>query len=480
MTGGEASDVIISGDTTTPGFLATIGLTAGTTSAPEPSDTLAGRHAISVTDASKTTGTTITPVQAGALVSDTFFINDYAITYAATDAENTSAENAQVIADAINDTSGLNITATANANGTITLTSDLAGESNIIAIENEGTALGVTGLDSLGALMTNPFPIGPGTALDAYVVDNGTDATVTNTFNSDDETVTWTRTYAHTTIYGSESTLESLMDFILGDNPALTLIPGVTLTADELTAGEALITTHNAFEHSTSINVYDSLGNAHFLAVTYKHVGENEWEWTADLPEEPNLSISNAAGVIRFDTSGMIDSPNPSSPITFSPFGAQIISLDLIFNGMGNTLDGITQFGSSTTTRAEYQDGYSTGILQTLAFGPNGNGILYGSFSNGQVRPMAQIALANFNNPEGLERSGNNTFTTTANSGLPIISVALQGGAGGIIPGALEQSNVDLSTEFTNMIVSQRGFQANSRVITTQDALMAEAVNLVR
>ncbi|MCD6218488.1 flagellar hook-basal body complex protein [bacterium] len=480
MTGGEESDVIIAGDSTTPGFLATIGLTAGTTSAPEPSGTLAGQHKITVTEATQAAGTTSTPVQAGALVSDTFYINDYAITYVATDVENTSAQNAQVIVDAINDTAGLNLTATANANGTITLISDFAGESNIIAVENEGTALGVTGLDTLGLLMDNPFPIGPGTALDAYVVNNGTDATVSNTFTSDDETETWTRMYTNSTPYGTESTLDSLMDFILGDNPALTLIPGVTLTADELTSGEAVITTHDAFEHSTSINVYDTLGNAHFLAVTYKHVGENLWEWTADLPEEPNLAISNGEGEVRFDTNGMVATPNPSESIIFSPAGAQDVSVDLIFNGMGNTLDGITQFGSDTTTRAEYQDGYSTGILQTVAFGPNGNGILYGSFSNGQVRPMAQIALANFNNPEGLERTGNNAFNATANSGLPIISVALQGGAGGIIPGALEQSNVDLSTEFTNMIVSQRGFQANSRVITTQDALMAEAVNLVR
>lgn len=480
MTGGSGSDVIIGGDTTTAGFLATIGLTACTRSAPEASDALAGQHEISVTEATKTTGNTITPVQAGALAADVFYINDKAISYLATDPENTSAENAQVIADAINNVTDLNITAIANANGTITLTHDLAGEANLIAIENEGTALGVTGLDSFGSLMDNPFPIGPGTALDAYVVNNGTNATVSNTFTSEDGTETWTRSYEQSTTYGTESSLEVLKGYIVGDNPALTLIPGVTLTSDILSAGEASVTTYEAFEHTTSINVYDSLGNSHFLSVTFQHVDENTWEWTVDLPEEPNLALTNATGEIRFDTNGIAVSSNPIEAITFNPAGADSVSANLIFNGLGNALDGITQFGSATTTRAEFQDGFTSGILQTVAFDSNGNGILFGSFTNGQVRQMAQLALANFNNPEGMERTGNNTFNATANSGLPIITTALLGGAGAIIPGALEQSNVDLSSEFTDMIISQRGYQANARIITTQDALMAEAVNLVR
>jgi len=160
------------------------------------------------------------------------------------------------------------------------------------------------------------------------------------------------------------------------------------------------------------------------------------------------------------------------------PMGADTLEVGLIFDGHGNSLQGVTQFGTTSTTRAEYQDGYTSGILQTVAFDPNG--VLNGSFSNGQVRPLAQIAIANFNNPEGLERAGNNTFKVSSNSGIPIVSVPLAGGAGRIIPGALEQSNVDLASEFTNMIISQRGFQANARVITTQDALLAEAVNLVR
>jgi len=475
--GGDINDVIIEGDTTTPGFLATIGLTAGSVSAPEASGSLAGKHEISITDATRATATTTIPVTAGALAGDTIIVNDYSITFGATDPSNTSAENAQVIVDAINATTGLNITATANANGTITLTHNLAGKSNIIVVEDAG-ATGVTGLDTIGIYTDNPFPAPPGGNPQAYVVDNGTDAMVSNTFTSDDETVQWTRTFAHTTPYGVESTLEDLSYEILGDNPARPLIPGVTLTADTLTPGQAVVTTYDAFEHTTSINVNDSLGATHLLTVTFRHTGENTWEWSADLPEEPNLTLTNSEGELSFDYNGIIISPNPSSPITFSPMGADDLEMDLIYDGHGDSLQGITQFGTTSTTRAEYQDGYTSGVLQTIAFDPNG--VLSGSFSNGQIRQLAMIALANFNNPEGLERAGNNTFKPSANSGVPIISVPLVGGAGRLVPGALEQSNVDLASEFTDMIISQRGFQANARVITTQDAILAEAVNLVR
>jgi flagellar hook protein FlgE len=475
--GGEGNDVIIEGDNTTAGFLAKIGLTAGTTSAPEASSSLAGKHEISIVDSVKATATTTTPVTAGALAGDTIIINDNSITFGATPASNTSAQNAQVIADAINATTGLNITATANANGTITLTHNLAGKSNIIAIEDTGTT-GVTGLDTMGTLMANPFPGNPGNAANVNVVNNGADATISNVFTSDDGLTTWTREFTQTTAYGVESTLKDLSEYVLGDNPSKPLIPGVTLTGETLAPGQAVVTTYDAFEHTTSIDVYDSLGSSHFLTVTFRHTGENQWEWFAELPDEPNLDISNGTGTIEFDHNGTIISPNPTTPVSFTPAGANTMAIDLIFDGNGNPLQGATQFGTTSTTRAEYQDGYTSGILQTVAF--DSNGVLNGSFSNGQVRPLAQIAIANFNNPEGLERAGNNTFKVSSNSGIPIISTPMTGGAGSITPGALEQSNVDLASEFTNMIISQRGFQANARVITTQDALLAEAVNLVR
>lgn len=478
MFGGDANDVIIEGNTTTPGLLATIGLTNDTFVAPAPSSALSGLVEITVVDATQTSATTINPVQAGALVSDTFFINDVSITFPDTDAANTAAENALVVANAINSAVGLNITATGNANGTITLTSDLAGSSNLIAIENEGTALGLLGLDSIGTLTTNPFPGAPGTALTAYVINTGTDATLTSTFKSEDGLTEWTRRFADSPVYGIASSLEALESYVLGDNPSLPLIPGVTLTADGINPGQASVKTNDAFEHITSINVLDSLGAPHFLTVTFRHTGENSWEWFADLPEEPNLALTGATGTIQFDSNGMITSPNPTTPIGFVPAGAESMEVKLVYDGAGDQLAGITQFGSSTTTRADFQDGFSMGILQTVAF--DVNGVLHGSFSNGQVRPLAQIALANFNNPAGLERSGYNTFATSANSGMPYISTALNGGAGSIVPSALEQSNVDLASEFTDMIISQRGFQANTRVISTQNDILAEAVNLVR
>jgi flagellar hook protein FlgE len=138
----------------------------------------------------------------------------------------------------------------------------------------------------------------------------------------------------------------------------------------------------------------------------------------------------------------------------------------------------ITQYGGLSTLTALDQNGSAPGSLQSFTVSQEGT--IIGSYSNGHTRVIGQLALAVFSNPEGLEKVGGSNFRTSANSGLPQLGTAGLGGRGLLATGTLEMSNVDLAQEFTNLIVAQRGFQANSRVVTTSDELLSEVVNLKR
>jgi flagellar hook protein FlgE len=128
----------------------------------------------------------------------------------------------------------------------------------------------------------------------------------------------------------------------------------------------------------------------------------------------------------------------------------------------------------------EYQDGYQSGTLQSIAVDQRGT--IVGSFSNpqGTTQELGRVALATFENPAGLVKVGDVTFAPSANSGLASVGTALAAGRGAVIGGALEQSNVDLSAELTNMILAQRGFEVNARLITTSDRILDTLVNLGR
>ena len=138
----------------------------------------------------------------------------------------------------------------------------------------------------------------------------------------------------------------------------------------------------------------------------------------------------------------------------------------------------MTQFGGDSTAQATAQDGYAAGTLSKVTIDPTGT--IVGRFTNGQSLNLAQVALAVFNNPAGLNKAGENLFMQSTNSGTAQIGQSDTGGRGKFSPGSLEMSNVDLASEFSNMIVTQRGFQANSKIITTTDTMLEELVNLKR
>jgi flagellar hook protein FlgE len=456
------------------------GLPAATyTAPPEPGASLAGSHLLTVTEARAATATTTTPVGVGASAPNpastfdingvTYFLDGTGTGIAFADT-GTSYGNAQIIANIVNATPGSEVTAVANTNGTLTITQKLAGSNNIISIDDSL----LLPVGSLGfASIVDDDAVTPG-----IQVMNGENARIDDEFNPADGSPPILRFYEDVAAAGVASSLLNVQSAISGAAPTFPLIPGVTISVDELQAGQANLTTEQAAQHTTSRIVYDSLGNEHQLVVTFTHVMGSTWDWEATLPSEPHLLLTNNTGRVTFSPGGFITTANPPNPITFTPDGANTMQLAVSMDGDGQPMKGITGFASDSTTAIYNQDGYTMGVLDD--FETDQTGLIVGHYSNGQRRPIAQLVLANFSNPEGLTRVGDTSFRESVNTGPAILLRAGTGGSGLIFGGFLEQSNVDLALEFTNMIITQRGLQANSRVFTTQDEILSEVVNLKR
>jgi flagellar hook protein FlgE len=240
---------------------------------------------------------------------------------------------------------------------------------------------------------------------------------------------------------------------------------------------------------SNNVSVYDSLGNAHEITVFYRKSGANAWEWHAmvdggDLTGgTKGVPTEGASGTLTFTTSGALDTETtgPSTWNFTNAAQAQAIGFDFgtsITTDGGTGLDGTTQFASPSTTTGLGQDGFAAGSVAGISIGADG--VVTGTFSNGQQRALGQVATAKFADVDGLARGGQGLWFQTQASGEPLIGAAETGGRGAIVSGSLEQSNVDMGTEFVNLISYQRGFQANSRVITTADEMYGELVNIKR
>jgi flagellar hook protein FlgE len=233
----------------------------------------------------------------------------------------------------------------------------------------------------------------------------------------------------------------------------------------------------------TTMTVFDSLGISHSVKVTFTKTGANAWSWLASAdPSDTGITVNQQAysagppvvpaignGTIDFTSGGVFSAQTGTLSFTF-PDGATATTPAIDLSAM-------TQF-SGTSQPAGQTDGFNSGTLVTFAVGNAGE--LSGVYSNGQTQVLGQIALASFLNSAGLLRAGQNNFTATSASGAAAIGTPGTGGRGTVTTGALEMSNVDLATQFTGMITAERGFQANSRVITTSDEMLQELVNLKR
>jgi flagellar hook protein FlgE len=232
---------------------------------------------------------------------------------------------------------------------------------------------------------------------------------------------------------------------------------------------------------SGSVTVFDSLGISHQVTLSFTKINDNQWAWNASVPgtSTDDGQQVNAVGTMTFNADGTLDPENvsPNNPqLTFVPKGGAnpaVIDLDL-----GSGFGGVTQTSSSSVVSALSQNGAASATLNNINIDQYGN--ILGVFSNGNSRKLAQLMVATFGNRNGLISEGDNLFSAYANAGEPRIGGFGEETSTTVQSGALEQSNVDLSEEFTRMIVSQRGFQANARVITTADNLLQEITNLIR
>ncbi|MDD5307688.1 MAG: flagellar hook protein FlgE [Deltaproteobacteria bacterium] len=241
---------------------------------------------------------------------------------------------------------------------------------------------------------------------------------------------------------------------------------------------------------STALTVYDSLGAAHRVDVYFAKVSDNTWDWhalvdggelaggTAGVPQECGT------GQLVFTSDGWLDQETVTAAPSFDFVGAtagQAIAFDFgdsITTDGGTGQSGSTQYAASNSIRSQDQDGYSTGEL--TAVGIENNGDVMAIYSNGEQRMVGQVALATFEAESELARAGENMWAETQDSGSARVGTPAAGSAGSVTSGALEQSTVDLAKEFVDMIAYQRGFQANSRTVSTADELYQEIVNLKR
>jgi len=240
---------------------------------------------------------------------------------------------------------------------------------------------------------------------------------------------------------------------------------------------------------SSSVTVYDSLGNGHQVITYFNKVDTNAWDWHAmvDGAElvggEAGTPVPGASGRLTFTTDGALESETtdgsswdfvgatPGQEIVFD-FGTNTI------DEAGSGLDGTTNFASPSTTNSATQDGYAAGSVTGLNI--SATGTVTGVFTNGQRRTLGQVAVAAFKSVDGLARGGQGLWVQTEESGEALLGSASTGGRGAIVSGSLEQSNVDIGREFVDLIAYQRGFQANSKVIQTADEMYGELVNMKR
>jgi flagellar hook protein FlgE len=255
------------------------------------------------------------------------------------------------------------------------------------------------------------------------------------------------------------------------------------------------------FRETTSV-FYDSLGGQHKVKFTFIRGltndgtnvtpgADNEWgviiqnlDDMSYFAKDDSTTVDNPPTLdqivipIKFNSDGKLDS-SVTSKITLMIPG-QDADGNQIFDDMeiDVNFEGLTQFANDSTASITNKSGYPQGYLDTFSIGQSGE--IFGIFTNGQSRVIGQIALAAFKNPAGLEKTSENMYQVSPNSGEPIYGIPGSSGLGALNPGTLEMSNVDISAEFTEMITTQRGFQANSRIITTSDEMLQELVNMKR
>lgn len=239
---------------------------------------------------------------------------------------------------------------------------------------------------------------------------------------------------------------------------------------------------------ATGVTVYDGAGTPRTLTTYFNKTDDGKWEWRAmskgeEVPGgKKGEMVEQAKGSLTFDTDGkLLEQKTDKNAFNF--IGSTKQDQEIKFNfGLDKKSGGdgatVTQFGTASEAYKTLQDGYTAGTIAGLSF--NDDGVLSAMYTNGESMNIAQVALAKFENPEGMFKMGKNIFRESRNSGQATVGAPQTGGRGQILAKTLESSTTDIATEFINLMTAQRNFQANSKVISASDDMMKEVLNLNR
>jgi flagellar hook protein FlgE len=226
------------------------------------------------------------------------------------------------------------------------------------------------------------------------------------------------------------------------------------------------------------MEVFDPSGVAHTMTLSFERQADGSWSILPSVDESEGSVVSAPITGIFFNDNGSptgLGGVNPEVTVYFNGQSSpQTLTLAL---GADGEFSGLTQFGGDGEVLVQEQNGYGAGELASMSV--DGDGSIIGLYTNGQSQTLGAIGIATFSNPEGLTQYGDNLFTQSTNSGNAVLSSGNLGAAGSVVGGALENSNIDTAEQFVNLIEAQRGFQANSRVITVQNEVMRDMVNIV-
>lgn len=259
--------------------------------------------------------------------------------------------------------------------------------------------------------------------------------------------------------------------------PVATTTASVNLNLD---AAETTAGTPNTF--TTSLQVYDSLGTAHTVTFTFTQTTTpNQWNYSMSFPDgDLTAAGTPATGTLTFDSSGNLTSPAPTDPpVTLNATGladgAADMNITWNFYDSSGTPD-ITQYAQPSATSAQTQNGSASASLSNVSLGNGGQ--LLAQYSDGSQVVVGQLAMATIGNPQSMIAVGDNDFQTSANTSVPSIGLPGSGGRGTVLGASLESSTVDIATEFTNLIVFQRAYEASAKVITTSDQMSQDTIAL--
>jgi flagellar hook protein FlgE len=332
-----------------------------------------------------------------------------------------------------------------------------------------------TGVSSNMALQGNGF----------FVLQNGsaTDYTRSGDFtvNSSGQLTTQSGelVMGYPAVNGVVSTSEALAPISVNQS---TTIPGVATTSFQMNTNlDSSAGVGGTF--SSPITVYDSLGTAQTLTVNYTNTSPNNWSYTVTLPASATGGTGSpttiTSGTLAFNSSGQLTSPSGSiTGINVSGLADGAADLNLTWNladSSGNPT--ITQQNSASATATANQNGYGVGTLTSYSVLPDGT--VQGQFSNDQTLALGQVAVASFANAQGLTQTGSNDYHASFASGAAVVGTAGTAGNGSITGGAVEDSNVDLSTEFSTMIVAQQNYEANAKALTTLNQISQATIQMM-